>query len=507
MNVAAWGTGRGIALAGLAAIGMWHVMLSRLGLRIVLTPLTTALALGFLARAMRHNRIGDYAALGLVLGAGVYFYQANRMLPLVALAGIGLALFSRVRTLRGGASMLGNVIGFAAAVLTPIAAVALLARVFEEHEGGWQDIGAALSAFLPLIMMTWFSLVSLAARTRHNDPLLQYGGGLLAAAVIALALYIPMGHYAEINPDQFWNRTRGRLFGEQAFVRADPDSGQLVAYEPTLREQAERFWDQRDVLLDNYWDALRMFHWRGDGAWISNPHNAPALDGAAGGLLFLGLVAWGVLVIRRRDPALGLLPVVVLIMLLPSAMTVAYTIENPSFTRASGTLPGVLMLAALPVGMLCGQVTRLDGRAARVPVGRIGALAIVGGLLWYGIGWNWDTFFTDYPLNYTYSWKPYHAIAQPLREFVEGDGSFGNAFVVAYSALARSPHPGRGGRRSALAERSGRARRPDPGDPAQHGHALRLRSRQAAVYHVSRRGHRNCRIPGFALSGRRAQPL
>jgi hypothetical protein len=80
----------GLALAGLVAISSWHVMLSRLGLRIVLTPLTTALVIGFLARAIRHNRMRDYVTLGFILGAGVYFYQADRMLPIIVGIGIGL---------------------------------------------------------------------------------------------------------------------------------------------------------------------------------------------------------------------------------------------------------------------------------------------------------------------------------------------------------------------------------------------------------------------------------
>jgi hypothetical protein len=113
-------------------------------------------------------------------------------------------------------------------------------------------------------------------------------------------------------------------------------------------------------------------------------------------------------------------------------MTVAYTIENPSFTRASGTLPGVFMLAALPLGMLCGQVSRLTIRSVRGPLGVGVALAMIGSVLWYGIGWNWEKFFTEYRLDYIYSWKPYTEIAKPLRDFVQGEGSYGNAFVVAY---------------------------------------------------------------------------
>jgi hypothetical protein len=414
----------GIALAGLVAISEWHVMLSRLGLRIVLTPLATALVIGFLARAMRHNRTWDYLALGFALGAGTYFYQADRMLPLLALIGIGLALLGRVHDGWQAVSLAGEVIGFAAVALTPLALVALVARA--------SGAGSRLSSFLPLVAMVWFGLVALAARSRRGDALLQYGGGILAAAVIALAVYIPMYHYAEINPDPFWNRTRGRMFGEQAFVRLNPQTGVLESYEPSLSEQARRFWDQRTVFVNNYRDALRMFQWEGDVAWINNPHSYPALDGVAGGLLVLGLMAWGVLLARQRDPVLWLLPVGVLVMLLPSAMTVAYTIENPSFTRASGTIPPVFMLAALPLGMVGAQVARLRLRSVREPVGAVLALVMIASVLWYGIGWNWNEFFSTYRLNYVYSWQPYSKIAQPLHDFAHGEGSYGNAFMIAY---------------------------------------------------------------------------
>jgi hypothetical protein len=414
----------GIALAGLVAISEWDVMLSRLGLRIVLTPLATALVIGFLARAMRHNRTWDYLALGFMLGAGTYFYQADRMLPVLAVIGIALALLGCVRRWRQAAALAGEVIGFSAVAFTPLALVTLVAGLFGESSG--------VPSFLPLVAMVWFGLVALAARSRRGDALLQYGGGLLAAAVIALAVYIPMYHYAEVNPDPFWNRTRGRMFGEQAFVRLNPQTGVLENYEPSLSEQARRFWDQRGVFVANYRDALRMFQWEGDVAWINNPHSYPALDGVAGGLLILGLMAWGVLLARQRDPVLWLLPVGALVMLLPSAMTVAYTIENPSFTRASGTISPVFMLAALPLGMVGAQVSYIRVGSVRKPGGAVIGLAMIAGVLWYGIGWNWNEFFSTYRLNYVYSWQPYSKIAQPLHDFAHGEGSYGNAFMIAY---------------------------------------------------------------------------
>ncbi|MBZ0305321.1 MAG: hypothetical protein K8I82_04550, partial [Anaerolineae bacterium] len=87
----------GLTFAALLAVSSWHTMISRLGLRIALTPLTTVLLMIFLSRAMRYNRRSDFVIVGLILGAGTYFYQANRMLPIVVVLGtlLAAAIYSR----------------------------------------------------------------------------------------------------------------------------------------------------------------------------------------------------------------------------------------------------------------------------------------------------------------------------------------------------------------------------------------------------------------------------
>ncbi len=407
----------GVALAGLLAVSSWHLMLSRLGLRIVLTPLATALVIGFLARALHHNRTRDYLALGAVLGAGVYFYQANRMLPLLVVVGVALAILGTLRCWRDVPKLALQMAGIAVLAMGPVALLALA--------------GERARDLLPIAASAWFAVVALWLRAERHPAAWRHAGGLLVAAVVALALYVPMYHYSRLYPDQFWNRTRGRLFGEDAFTRVT-ESGVRVAHEPSLREQAERFWEQRDVFITNYRDALRMWHWEGDAAWINNAHSYPALDGITGGLLILGGVAWAAWALRRRDPAVWLLPVSVLIMLLPSALTLAYTIENPSFTRTSGTIPALFMLAGLPLGVLCWRASRIPGRVWGFSVGPLLALAILGVVVGGALDWNRDNFYTHYRLNYSSSWKPYREIAKPLRTFAQGEGSYGNAFMVAY---------------------------------------------------------------------------
>lgn len=422
----------GLALAGLVAISGWHVMLSRLGLRIALTPLTAALVIGFLARAMRGGKMRDFVALGLMLGAGVYFYQANRMLPVLAVAGVALAVLGAVRGWRDLPGTVAEAIGLVLAAGVPLLAYFGLARwLAQSNRANLQQFGEQFSDGIVLAAMVWLALVALAAR-RWDRPALRYGSGLLAAAVVALAVFVPMYHYSLLHPDEFWNRTRGRMFGEEAFWRVDPATGVAAPYEPSLSDQIEHIWQRRGVLADNLADALRMAHWQGDGAWINNAHSRPALDGLSGGLLALGLVLWAIRLVRRRDPVDWLIPAAALIMLLPSALTLAYTIENPSFTRTSGTIPAIFLVAALPLGALGAGLSGAPVTRVRAGAGAVASALAIALVLAVAIGPNWDGYFTDYRLSYNQSWKPYHAIAAPMKAFAQGEGSYGNAFMVAY---------------------------------------------------------------------------
>ena len=113
---------------GLVAVAYWHLVLSRMGLRIVLTTIVATLLLYWLNRALRHNRRADFLATGLVAGLGLYTYQAARMLPLVVAAALALA-WLRCNADRRRA-LLRNA---AALVLVALAAAVPLAGYALEH--------------------------------------------------------------------------------------------------------------------------------------------------------------------------------------------------------------------------------------------------------------------------------------------------------------------------------------------------------------------------------------
>lgn len=82
----------GLAAAALGAVSGWHLVLSRLGLRIVLLPAATLLLLVFLLRAVREGRRRDWLLSGLVLGLSLHTYQSARFLLLAVAATIPLVV-------------------------------------------------------------------------------------------------------------------------------------------------------------------------------------------------------------------------------------------------------------------------------------------------------------------------------------------------------------------------------------------------------------------------------
>jgi hypothetical protein len=354
----------GLLLAALVAVSSWHVMLSRLGLRIILTVIFTALLVIYLSRALRHNRRADFIKAGLALGFGLYAYQSIRMLPIVVVLGVGLAVL--------------------------------------------------------------FSLLRRQAGRRVMIRL--YLTNLVVLATVSFIIFVPMLTFSLEYPQDFWRRTSGRLVGDGLFQEVNAE-GVLVVRRATLDEQWQAFQENIGKLFFNIRNALLMYNWKGDVAWITNAPNRPAMDQFTGSLLIVGLAAWTVRMVRRRDPADWLMIPMVFIMLLPSALSIAYPIENPSATRTSGTLPVVYLFAALPLAMIVLSLKRLftgwQGRAA----GTVAASVII--LL--SLSDNWTSYFGVYHDTYLHSSPAaYTEAGRYLRGFAESGGSYGNAYMIAY---------------------------------------------------------------------------
>ncbi|MBI5670764.1 MAG: glycosyltransferase family 39 protein [Chloroflexi bacterium] len=341
----------GLAAAALLAVSYWHTAQSRMGLRLILAPLVTALLLVYLTRALRQNRREDFLAAGLVLGFGLYTYISVRLLPLVVLAGLVIA---------------------------------------------------------------W--------RWGQRGERWRYALNTGRLFGMALVVFVPLLGYMLYQPDLFWSRIGGRLQGETFASVVDGDGN--VLYEGDAARPAATLDQNAAVFAQNVANALMMYNWRGDEAWVSGIPYHPALDPFTGSLFILGVVTWGARLVRRRAPADLLLTAAFLIMLLPSALSLAYPNENPSATRMNGTLPAVYLVAAVALVQLCGGVCRLlPGRRGWVAGGMLAAVVIGG-----AAATNADLYFTRYRFWYTDSSFPYRQLASVVRQFNQP----GNTFLVGY---------------------------------------------------------------------------
>ncbi|MFQ3536364.1 MAG: hypothetical protein SNJ58_10850 [Aggregatilineales bacterium] len=350
----------GVLMAAFVAISYWHIMLSRLGLRIALTPLIVTLILIFLVRAMRHNRRGDWLISGLLLGAGLYFYQAVRIVPLLI------------------------VVAF------------LLAIVW--HARSWQMLRAYAVNFVALI-------------------------------VVAFAVFVPLGRYFYDYPEFFLERTAGRLFGEDV-IDIRNEAGEIIGQRAArVEDRLAAFQQNLGVLGETLRRSLLMFNQRGDSAWITgDPDGTPQLDPYTGAFFVLGLGMVIGRMLRRRDSAEWLLPLGILILILPSALAIAFIIEVPSATRASGALALVYLVAAF------GAAVTVLGIAQGLPrlwLRRATYSAIVF-LVLIAAATNYERYFVGAMHDYRNSTFPYRQAGAILRGFAESTGAYGNAFMVAF---------------------------------------------------------------------------
>lgn len=246
----------------------------------------------------------------------------------------------------------------------------------------------------------------------------------LLTVLIAVVVFIPLGRFSLEHPDDFWRRSVSRM--------VDP-------LQPTSDGPLATFGN-------NLWNLALMFHWQGDDVWVNTLAYAPVLDPLLGGLLILGLVVLLWRTLRLRDPLPPLLLIAGVILLLPSALSLAYPVENPSVVRAGGAIPVVMVIAALPVGLGWRHgllALRAQPQGERLSLGdRVNVrlhnwrrLLLVTSALALAIAVivvNYQRYFRDYWEQYQLNALNTTEIATAIRGFVESGGDASNAWIIAW---------------------------------------------------------------------------
>lgn len=337
----------GALAAALVAVSFWHVVIGRQGMRISLAPLFSALTAVYLARALRHNRRPDYVKAGLALGFGLMGYQAVRMLPLAAVAGVAIALVVAKRSWRERLSYLLN---------------------------------------------------------------------LAVLAFVSFMVFLPLLHYWTEEPENYMRRTSTRIFGD--LPTSDDERATFLA-------------DSVPILMSNIRKTALIYHYYGDGTWVSGVAHEPAMDPVTAAFMALGVAAWLALIAKTRDPVIVFVPFYLLATLLPTTLALSFPIEVPSFIRASGAIPPSYLIAALPVAVFCWRLCKkLSGR-----LGIIAAAAFAGAALLAANHYNSSLYFGGFTDNFVRASHPHAQAGGLLRGFAESDGAYGNAFVLSLSLI------------------------------------------------------------------------
>lgn len=241
---------------------------------------------------------------------------------------------------------------------------------------------------------------------------------LVIAGVGAFLVFVPLGRYAVEEPETYLMRVASRITSNETPLPAD-----------TL-----------GVFVDNLKRTLAMFNYRGDSVFVVNVPYQREMEFFTAVLFVLGM---GFVLARwRRGYNIALLSVF-LVMLMPSALSIAFPNEVPSSDRASGGVAVAFLFAALPLALLRQHVAnwlptfRAGPFAFRLPVsdGRdlrvkgtvnmgtawmVPALGLI--LLWGDATSSFDTYFVKYP-----DAQPYHnyplslSLARAIDDF-EGNG-------------------------------------------------------------------------------------
>ncbi|RMG89544.1 MAG: hypothetical protein D6712_01460 [Chloroflexi bacterium] len=287
------------------------------------------------------------------------------------------------------------------------------------------------SRMLPVVVVIAFILALLKApdfATRRRYAL-NFGVTVLISFIVFVPLFSYSVDETVGGPDHFWRRTAGRLFGDDVITETD-EEGNIRTRNVTFAERIEAFNENVPVLLGNVRNVLLMFNWKGDVAWINGAPNAPEMDTFTGTLFLFGLLLWVFRMIRYRDAGDWLMPALLLIMLFPSALSIAYPLENPSATRASGALPAAYLMAAFAAAILVQELNRLGRiKLAKISINAGWVLVLV---IPFAFFQNYKTYFEDHLQAYLSASLPYSDGGRILRGFAESDGSYGNAFMIAF---------------------------------------------------------------------------
>ncbi|MBN1265395.1 MAG: glycosyltransferase family 39 protein [Anaerolineales bacterium] len=227
---------------------------------------------------------------------------------------------------------------------------------------------------------------------------------LIVAGLLALIVFIPLLRVAVDMPESFLFRTLSRIAEVERDLPGNPF----------------------EIFFRNMWDALRMFNQDNGEIWILGPTHRPAFDWITAAFFLLGVVLTVLRYIRAGKWIDLYLLFSIPVLLLPSALSLAFPSENPALNRASGAMIPALIMAGIAFSSLYEWAARTFTRFKLLHFLLPAVLILAAAKV------NYDLVFTDYAEQMERAvWNTADA-GKILKAFNETTGSVETGHVVAY---------------------------------------------------------------------------
>ena len=387
--------------------GANHVLFSRNAVPEPLNYYWANMVALFSGRTLKMETIRLANALAGLIGMGFIYALgktiANRWVGLAAagLAGVSFWLVLQERAVIGGG------------LVFPLMAGALFSLVkgLDEQDGRYFLL-SALAAGLGLMSNKIFLIFPLVAvvvilswksgkkSVKPGQVLALFGIGLLLTLIAAL----PLLRAISLEPGSYFAPILARV-GEYE-----------VAYtgNPVL------------IFLRNFIKALGLANWSNQGSWVDSIANRGAVDGLTAVFFLVGIVS----VIRQykasRDWKLPLMLLLYPVLLLPSALSLAFPAENPSMTRAVGAAIPVLLTSAYGIVVIFRIITGAFKRKSL-------AVVMITGVLMFGpiVISNYNLISKEYASQYKNSAWNASEIGEVINRFYSS-GKEGLSYLISY---------------------------------------------------------------------------
>ena len=176
------------------------------------------------------------------------------------------------------------------------------------------------------------------------------------------------------------------------------------------------------IFAKNLLQAMGMLNWSNRSGWVDGIANRPALDLLSAVFLLLGLVWLIARAVKEKAWQYIALFVTGILFLVPSALSIAFPLENPSLNRAYGMVIPAMILAAVGLVLFVKWLRR--SKYTRIVISVVCAFVIVF--------FNYQLLHRVYVDNYRQNAWNARELSETVLKFEQNYGEDAQAWVLGY---------------------------------------------------------------------------